>query len=772
MTNEEIKRFAITLAKCEDEEQVINLLKQYGFWDDSSCWRNFGDIENNYSTIGNQQASSDSALVEKIINSIDAVIMGDLLSKNIDPSGDLAPKTITEYLKKYKEIPEGKLSLLDSTTRGELSKDILLVSTKNPSTRHPNYCLIDSGEGQTPLSMPNTILSISASNKMRVGAVQGKFNMGGTGVLVFSGEHKFEIVISRKRQDIPKELRQDETFDKWSVTIVRKESPKGNMKSSCFKYLAPKGNLLMFEADSMKLKPKYNTAEAIPYAEDMYWGTFIKIFDYNIKGANSVSTINLHDRLSLLIPEIALPIKIIETRKTESTSARTLYGLIARLEEDKKDALDIKPIGISGKICGETIKATVFLFNKDRGESYKKKEGIVYAMNGQCQGVESSTFFKNLNLSYIADSLLIVVDCSQLSSKTIEDLFLNSRDRLKKGKVREDLIAFLTDSIKDMKELKALNNKRRNEQLEDKIGESKIRNNVVENVISKSKILNNLLLEGKDINSPVNGKKTADIPNTIETKQFPTYFKLRKNNRASAEINRKIRISLDTDAENDYFTRVNMSGTYTLQANNNTITDCSIHIFNGIATLNINITEDIFTIGEVYNFHLAISDDSRYEPINVDFELKILPKTSNTSPPTSGPRGIITKKEKGMPFIKEIRKDEWSKFDFDATSAVKVIKKDETYDFICNLDNKYLLAEILASKEDSKVLESIFTTSIIVSAMSIIAHYSKLNKEIEKSSDEDKFDIEKIVYESTKALAPTVVPTIKELGDLSKFQKH
>lgn len=267
-------------------------------------------------------------------------------------------------------------------------------------------------------------------------------------------------------------------------------------------------------------------------------------------------------------------------------------------------------------------------------------------MNGQCQGVESSTFFKNLNLSYIADSLLIVVDCSQLSSKTIEDLFLNSRDRLKKGKVREDLIVFLTDSIKDMKELKALNNKRRNEQLEDKIGESKIRNNVVENVISKSKILNNLLLEGKDINSPVNGKKTADIPNTIETKQFPTYFKLRKNNRASAEINTKIRISLDTDAENDYFTRVNMSGTYTLQANNNTITDCSIHIFNGIATLNINITEDIFTIGEVYNFHLAISDDSRYEPINVDFELKILPKTSNISPPTSGPRGIIIKKKK------------------------------------------------------------------------------------------------------------------------------
>lgn len=771
MTNEEIKRFAITLAKCEDEKQVINLLKQYGFWDDDSCWRHFGDIENNYSTIGNQQASSDFALVEKIINSIDAVIMGDLLSKNIDPSSDLAPKTITEYLKKYKEIPEGKLSLLDSKSRSELAKDILLVSTKNPSTNNPNYCIIDGGEGQTPKSMPNTILSISASNKMRVGAVQGKFNMGGTGVLAFSGEHKFEIIISKKRQDIPIELRLDDTFDKWSVTIVRKESPKGNMKSSCFRYLAPKGDILMFEADSLKLKPRYNTKEAVPYEEEMQWGTFIKIFDYSIRGANKVSTIHLHDRLSLLIPEIALPIKIIETRKTEAKRNKTLYGLTARLDENKKEALETDPIGILGKIDGETVKANIYIFKSGRGESYKKNEGILYTMNGQCQGFESSKFFKSLNLSYIADSLLVVVDCSQLSSKTVEDLFLNSRDRLKKGRVREELIKFLTDSIKEMKELKSLNNKRRSEQLEDKIGESKIICNVVENLISKSKILNRLLVEGKDIHGPVNGKKYDRAQNTlVETNKFPTYFKLRKNNRTSAEIGRKIRISLDTDAENDYFTRANMPGLYTLKVNGNTLTDCSIHILNGIATLNINIHEDLFNIGEIYDFNLNITDDSRYEPINVRFELIVNKKSDDHGTPPKTPREGSLKKEKAMPFIKEIRKDEWDKFGFDNTSAVRIIKKDDTYDFICNLDNKYLLSEILNSKSDAKILESMFTTALIVSSMSIISHYSSLNK-TKNESNENEVDIEKIVDETTKALAPTVIPTIKELGNLSEFQK-
>ena len=46
---------AISLAKAETENAVIDLLKNEGFWDDYSYWRPLGDIGNNYSIIGNQQ---------------------------------------------------------------------------------------------------------------------------------------------------------------------------------------------------------------------------------------------------------------------------------------------------------------------------------------------------------------------------------------------------------------------------------------------------------------------------------------------------------------------------------------------------------------------------------------------------------------------------------------------------------------------------------------------------------------------------------------------
>ena len=65
------KDLAISLAACESENEVVQLLKSEGYWNNSSCWRPFGDNENNWSTIGNQQSEADSALVEKLVNSID-----------------------------------------------------------------------------------------------------------------------------------------------------------------------------------------------------------------------------------------------------------------------------------------------------------------------------------------------------------------------------------------------------------------------------------------------------------------------------------------------------------------------------------------------------------------------------------------------------------------------------------------------------------------------------------------------------------------------------
>lgn len=776
LTNEEIKEFALSLAVCETEEAVIQLLKTYSFWDDNACWRYFGDVENNYSSIGNQQASSDSALVEKIINSIDATIMGDLLSKGIDPSSSSAPQSINEYLKAYKRIPEGRLSLLDPATRNRISDDILLVSTLNPNSKNPNYCIIDNGEGQTPLSMPNTILSLQASNKLKIGAVQGKFNMGGTGVLTFSGSHKFQIIISKKRQDIVRELCfNDESFDKWGVTIVRREEPTGTMKSSCFKYLAPNGNILSFEAESLPLKPTYDLNNAYPYTKEMYDGTFIKIFDYYIKGANGISTITLHNRLSLLIPGIALPIKIVECRpnKTAGIKYKTLCGLSARLEEDRHATLECEPIGISGSLNGEPLQGTLYVFKKTNGDSFKNSEGILYTLNGQCQGVESKRFFEKLKLSYLANSILLILDCSQLSAKTIEELFLNSRDRLKNGPVRDQILTFIENEVKGISILKELNAHRREEELTDKIKESKLVSNIVGDVLSKSKILNNLLIQGRDLNVPRLTQSQGSKTNEPSTQEFPTFFKLKKKNRKTAEIGRRIRIDLDTDAPNDYFTRDKLSGTYSLKSSGGVLTDYSLKIINREGVLSILIDENLFTVGDCVEFLVIISDETQVIPFEVLFSLTIVDKNKDSTGGTQKTKSVRNKLEKSLPTIQEVRKKDWDTLGMDEFTAI-VVKggiEEGSYDFYCNLDNKYLELERQMPKSNPTYLEGIFSTALIVASMSILSHYQKLESHSLEDEDCD-LKIEELISEISKSLAPTIIPIVVELSKIENFDNE
>lgn len=773
LTNDQIKSFAIQLSTAESEEEVIQLLTRYEFWNDSSCWRYFGDLENNYSSIGNQQASSDAALVEKIINSIDATIMGDLLSKGIDPKSDRAPRSIPEYLKDYKRIPEGKLSLLDSATRQKMSEDILLVSTSNTTSKNPNYCIIDSGEGQTANSLPRTILSLQASNKLKVGAVQGKFNMGGTGVMMFSGTEKFQVIITRKRQDIPATLRgNDDSFDHWAVTIVRREEPTGLMKSSCFKYLAPQGKVLSFSADSLPLKPSYSSTDAIPYKAEMEYGTFIKVFDYHIRGYNSVSTIHLHDRLSLLIPGIALPVKIVECRKTKAKRSKTLYGLMNRLEENKRDALECEPIGIKGSLHGEPLQASFYIFKKGYGESFKRNEAILYVLNGQCQGVETKKFFEKLKLSYLADSILMVLDCSQLSSKMCEELFLNSRDRLKKGKTRDDILKFIEDEVKGLPILKELNAKRRSEELSDQLDQSKMVSNIVGDVLTKSKILNNLLLQGKDLTAP----KETQTPDGKEvelplTQEFPSFFTLKKKNRKTAEIGRKIKIELDTDASNDYFIRDKLPGSYVLDCSVGVLTDYSLKVINGVGYLTIDIDPHLFKVGDYTLFRLMITDETRVSPIVVEFGLEIVEKTPDSPSGDKKPTKSRQKQEKALPPIKEVRKEEWIDLGMNEFSAIviKESEQDGVYDFYCNLDNKYLRIERQNPKSNIPYLESIFSTGLIVASMSVISHYQRMDHQLE--TDDSDWDLKELVKDVSASLAPTIIPIITELSKVKEFEE-
>lgn len=303
------KELCLSLAKADDEVEVIKILKDVGYLDDPNVWRCYGDIENNFATIGNQQSKPDAALVEKIINSVDAVLMRECLRRCISPEGKEAPLSISESLNTFFDIYKGRLSNLTASERTKIAENILLIATGMKS--NPSYAIIDKGEEQTPKKMPETFLSLTQSNKLRIPFVQGKFNMGGTGALQFCGMHNLQLIISKRDPQIAK-FDRDETKDFWGFTIIRRVNPEKGMKNSVFKYLAPDGKILIFKAENLPLLPG-NYPDA--FVNPLEWGSFIKLYEYQLIGLKAPVYFDLYYRLSLLTPNIALPILMYERRQ-------------------------------------------------------------------------------------------------------------------------------------------------------------------------------------------------------------------------------------------------------------------------------------------------------------------------------------------------------------------------------------------------------------------------------------------------------------------------
>jgi hypothetical protein len=103
MNNGEIRDLCVGLLNAESEEEVIDLLQKPGYWEEPAVWRHYGDVENNWGQGGNQQSLAEAALVEKIVNAVDARLINECLERGIDPKGPDAPKNIRQAVSRFFE---------------------------------------------------------------------------------------------------------------------------------------------------------------------------------------------------------------------------------------------------------------------------------------------------------------------------------------------------------------------------------------------------------------------------------------------------------------------------------------------------------------------------------------------------------------------------------------------------------------------------------------------------------------------------------------------
>jgi hypothetical protein len=770
-----VKELCRELAYCETENDIINLLKEESLWDNPDAWLYFGDNENNFATIGNQASRPEGALVEKLVNSVDAMLMAECLKRGIDSEGQEAPQSIADALVKFFNIYDGKLSNINSEQRGRLAENICLVATG--SKTNPCYSIIDRGEGQTPLKMPGTLLSLpfGKSNKLRIPFVQGRFNMGGTGVFQFCGNRNLQLIISKRHPEIAR-FEKDESKNKWGFTIIRREDPSHGMKSSTYRYLAPMGQILSFEGDSLPLLP-LDYPE--PYGRKLEWGTFIKLYEYQMTGLKTLLKFDPYYRISLLMPNVALPIRFYERRKGYITHSYeiTMHGLSVRLEEDKSKNLEINfPTSSTLSVRGQKMKASIYAFKRGQAENYTKDEGIIFTINGQTHAHIPKAFFSRnaVGMGYLEDSLLVIIDCSDLEGRSREDLFMNSRDRLRSGNLRSEIERNLEDLLKNHDGLKELKLRRRLEDIENKIGDSKPLVEVIESILKRSPTLSKLFIDGIRITNPfkIEKGKTKDV---YEGKKFPTYFTLIEKHPAerpkNCPINLRFRVQYKTDTMNDYFNRDNEPGTFMLRVDGEEIEDYALNLWNGIANLNIRLPLKT-RIDEILHFESEVSDISRIEPFVGEFYVKILEpvekykgKPGKRKPPSSDEKNGDVEKTShlNIPDIHEVRRENWVNHKFNERSALRVVYGDETgFDFFVNMDNIFLLTEQKGNKTiDSRLLDARYKYGVVLIGMAFLHDQKSKHNNIE-----DEQNVYAQISNVTEVISPFLLPMIAGLGDL------
>lgn len=789
---DEARSLADRLMRSDSCEEVVELLKNAGYWDDDKAWRYLGDNPHNWSTIGNQQSEAVASLVEKIINGVDARLMNACLEQGIDPESSKTPTSVRGAVAQFFEdgLSSKYYGLLrdwsDSRLRREDRKLTLAASGNSGNAGKPCISIADQGEGQTPDDFPATFLSLQHGNKNKIRFVQGKYNMGGTGALNFcASSHRLQLIIARRNPALLGNA-SPARDSHWGFTIVRREEPKPNEKMSTFTYLAPievskgrDGKVLSFFDEVWPIFPDGDDA----YSRMSEYGTLIKLYEYDCDGArtNIVTTGNaLFHRLDLAMPELALPVRIYECRKsTKSTREGTLTGLVSRLEKDKIDALEENfPYHCELHQKGKSVKVKIYLFKQNKGKHYRNSNsGIVFTVNGQTHATLPVRTFssKNVGLSYLSESLFVVLDCSNYEGLALEELFMNSRDRLRDSVLAENLKKDLYKLLAADSTLKRLNNERREEQIKDALKDDRPLSEIIEKLVNKDQALAKLLNTGFQITSPFSGG--TEPPKLYEGRQFPTFFHFEKKSHGEmlereAELGREVRLAFETDAENEYFSRSNDPGELTVLLNGQEFGEEGGYrrgqLRDGFCNVHIELPGNL-EVGKTVNISVQVDDIDTNNPFTSIAKLTIIKKREHRDEPKP-PR---KKAGLSIPTIKKVRKDEWEKHSFTRETALKIMtsveptnSKRSGYDFYVNVENIYLRDEQKKSKISSEILETKFTYALVIFTMALLRDSAELVNDDSESQNEQ--DIESIVEGFTKSLARVLLPFLNSLAELSE----
>jgi hypothetical protein len=781
------------LLTAELESELTRRLELHGLLEDA-LWLPLGGLENNFGIVASQQDDASGALVEKLINGIDANLMIECFRRGINPESASAPTSMGEAVEQFFNVSHGRIGELTDAERRTLAFRTQLVAVGEAKT--PSYLIIDDGEGQTPAMFPDTFLSLAKSNKLRIPFVQGKFNAGGTGVLQYCGQENFQLIASRRQPEAPCNP-SDSTAELWGFTLIRRLRPGGGRRNSMYVYLAPGGNVPTVRAAEIAVKPKIGTTKAaVPYSEAMAYGTVVKLYEYRWVG-RSLATRDARYELEKYLHSPSLPIRVTETRDAFkanyfSTSVAGIWATLeapADLTDDDVDKARTEagfpaPASLTLPTVG-TLAYRIVVFKEggtpEQTQRMRRRrpQGVFFLLNGQVHGKLPADFVsRRLNFPYLDRDLFVSIDCTSMEERAREDFFMSSRDRVRQNETYSDVVEALTADLRQHPGLRELNAARRARILDRALADEEDVTKTFTELLNNDPALMALFNLGDALPFTVG-------PTTVEEfhgKRFPTYFRLADDQRDNARdcpLGSYLRVEFLTDAVNDYFTRLESPGTMT-------VTPSDVHEFkrmwNGVCMMHFFPPSDA-RVDDVLRIRVEVTDLDREargrDPFTCELAMRVRPPRAVGPRPSGDNHVPKAPKQDGqkkaprfaLPHVTIVRKPQWAEHDpsFSAAESFRVVSNEDDYDFYVNLDARPLISYLRSAKEPEELVVHWFKWGLTLCALGLLRGFER-DSDGKTSTDatngqaqEPQYDVIDVVNRSANGIADVIIPIIRNL---------
>ena len=795
------KDVCFRILRSESEREVDRIVESVPELADADNWYPIDGRDTNFNVVTNQASTGSKALTELCTNMVDAVLMKHAHEQGVGLTGRDVPQSVIAGVRDLVRLPGARSGILaqvdDESYLREFAEKNLVIGVTGGTRREESLCFTfaDNGEGQHPQDFEDTFLSLSKGNKSDIPFVQGKYNMGSSGVLTYCGRRWYKLIISRR-------------YDKsgrWGWTLVRRRPGDGMPVAEYFK---------------SHCIPSFSASEILPMNLNgagtdekvrLSAGTVVKLYDYNLE--SSASFRNIRESLNENLVSTVLPFRLMDYRyrpdsrrggrRALGVDERPLNGmefLLLRRDGDDSDEDRVYEPGTEqfiGNIehpdLGYISVRAIVLDRELPGwlRSPRNTSRVFHSVNGQVQFKQNRAYLsQSCRLPGLKDRIVLIVDASDLSEAAHNDVWKGDRENIRRTAIGQLYTEEVTNLIRFSEYLRELQQRIAREETERIAEESQVE--LFQNLVDSDPSIAQLLPGGSVVTLPgYVGRDEGEEEEWIG-RYSPTYLELVgravRQDGAEIAVGGRRRVAFRTDAVNDYLARPENRGrVFTVGLDGKFAYTSSLR--DGRLAVTFTAQSDKIEVGDRISFSLSLLDDAMPEPVTEELELKVVEVRTPRPPgprrpprPTGDGDDEETAEGRSLPPSKWLTKDgrkigddetdAWPD-DFTDQDGGSVDDLGEVRVYCINYDNAHFRRFLDAERNDlnKKVVAEQYRIGMLVLMMGLDDAYSRMEQSELKTELEEHIDeIRRLAAQGAATVVMSIaktLPTIVNPGSVA-----